>query len=87
MATTTKTIDIHDPQAELMELISLVRVGIEVILMDHATPLARLVPVNEPNQQRIAGLHAHLGPAWTSDDFDGPLPDDFWLGSDEATAG
>lgn len=27
---------------------------------------------------RVAGLHA--GMAWVSDDFDEPLPDEFWLG-------
>ncbi len=27
---------------------------------------------------RVAGLHA--GMAWMSDDFDEPLPDEFWLG-------
>jgi hypothetical protein len=32
--------------------------------------------------KRVLGLHAHLGPAWTSDDFDAPLPDDFWLGEE-----
>jgi hypothetical protein len=29
---------------------------------------------------RILGLHA--GMIWTSDDFDDPLPDEFWLGED-----
>ncbi len=29
---------------------------------------------------RIIGLHAHLGKAWMSDDFDDELPDEFWLG-------
>lgn len=29
-------------------------------------------------EERIAGLHA--GMAWVSEDFDEPLPDDFWLG-------
>ncbi len=28
---------------------------------------------------RIAGLHA--GAIWMSDDFDEPLPDEFWLGT------
>lgn len=87
MAATTKTIDIHDPQADLSELISLVKVGFEIILMDEAKPIARLVP--EPLADldaevaptpRIAGLHA--GVIWTSDDFDEPLPDEFWLGTE-----
>lgn len=29
---------------------------------------------------RILGLHAHLGAAWMSDDFNDELPDEFWLG-------
>lgn len=33
-----------------------------------------------PKKERILGLHAHLGPAWVSDDFDAPLPDSCWLG-------
>lgn len=31
---------------------------------------------------RILGLHAHLGVAWMSDDFNDPLPDEFWLGEE-----
>lgn len=29
--------------------------------------------------ERIAGLHEHLGHAWMSDDFNDELPDSFWL--------
>jgi Protein of unknown function (DUF2281) len=32
-------------------------------------------PLQKP---RVAGLHA--GQTWVSDDFDEPLPDEFWLG-------
>jgi hypothetical protein len=38
--------------------------------------------ISHPSTRRIAGLHEHLGHAWVSDDFDDPLPDSFWLGSD-----
>lgn len=31
--------------------------------------------------QRIAGLHE--GQIWMSDDFNEPLPDEFWLGDDD----
>ncbi len=30
--------------------------------------------------QRILGMHP--GAIWTSEDFDDPLPDEFWLGED-----
>ncbi len=43
------------------------------------------VPVKaqtEPQKKRILGLHAHLGEAWMSDDFDDELPDEFWFGEE-----
>lgn len=30
--------------------------------------------------ERVPGLHA--GTTWVSDDFDEPLPDEFWLGEE-----
>ena len=33
------------------------------------------------NFQRVAGLHD--GQIWISDDFNDPLPDQFWLGDDK----
>ncbi|MEL6526763.1 MAG: DUF2281 domain-containing protein [Chloroflexota bacterium] len=30
--------------------------------------------------ERVPGLHA--GTTWMSDDFDAPLPDEFWLGDE-----
>ena len=69
----TKTIDIHDAQSQLHELLSLVREGTEIILVEGDTPFARISPV-EPDR-RIPDLHPG---GWMSDDFADPLPDDFW---------
>lgn len=77
---TTKTIALEDVQASLDTLFALVREGTEVIIMDGGRPLARLTPVEAG--KRIMGLHEHLGAAWLSDDFDEPLPDEFWLGEE-----
>lgn len=75
----TKTIDIHDAQTQLSELLSLALQGTEIIFSKDNTPLARLVPVSKgSSQSRIAGLHQ--GAISMSVDFDAPLPDDFWLG-------
>ena len=71
------TINVHKMQASLTELISLVSAGTEVILTDGITPLARLVPFASSTTSRIAGLNA--GAIQASDDFDKPLPDDFWM--------
>ena len=78
----TKIIDVHEAQPQLAELLSLVVSGTDVVLTDGTTPVARLVALTAPNSPRIAGLHAGLGTEtdWMSDDFDEPLPDEFWTG-------
>ncbi len=87
--------EIREAQPRLKELVRKVHTGIEVLLTDGMTPLARLVPLTstevvvetppatpvvEPTESRIAGLHA--GAIWTSEDFDDPLPLEFWIGSE-----
>jgi antitoxin (DNA-binding transcriptional repressor) of toxin-antitoxin stability system len=75
----TKTVDVREVQISLQELLALVRGGTEIVFTEGNTPLARLVPFASPSTPRMAGLHA--GAIWTSDDFDEPLPDEFWTGS------
>ena len=77
---TTKTIEVHEAQTQLNELLSLALQGTEVILAKNNVPVVRLTPVNESSvKSRIAGLHQ--GAIWIGDDFDEPLPDSFWLGT------
>ena len=75
----TKTVDVHEAQTHLVELLSLVSAGTEIILTAGSTPLARIVPMAWAPTPRIAGLHP--GAIWTSEDFDEPLPEDFWTGT------
>jgi antitoxin (DNA-binding transcriptional repressor) of toxin-antitoxin stability system len=75
----TKTVDVHEAQTHLAELLSLVTTGVEVILMEGDTPLARIVPITMSSTTRVAGLHP--GAIWTSEDFDEPLSEDFWTGA------
>ncbi|MCO5196363.1 MAG: toxin-antitoxin (TA) system antitoxin [Anaerolineae bacterium] len=75
----TKTVDIQDAQTQLTELLDLALQGTEVIFARDNMPLARLTAVDAvPGKKRVAGLHE--GAIWTSEDFDDPLPDEFWLG-------
>ena len=62
------------------ELLSLALAGNEVILTEDNKPVARLIPVPSSNKIRVAGLNR--GAAWMSDDFDEPLPDEFWTGAE-----
>ena len=75
----TKTIDVLETQTSLKELVSLVCEGVEVIFTEGNNPIARMLPIMRPMTSRIAGLHA--GAIWTSDDFDEPLPEEFWTES------
>lgn len=73
---TTKTVEVHEAQQHLVELVAQVAAGTEIILTDGQTPRARLVPVDTVATGRVPGLHA--GSITISADFDAPLPDDFW---------
>ena len=71
----TRMIDVTKESPDLKGLLSLVADGTEVVLTEGFTPVARLIPVGK----RVAGLHA--GVIWASEDFDEPLPDEFWMGN------
>lgn len=73
------TIDVHEAQTRWQEMLGLVLAGNEVVVTQAQKPVMRLVPVEAEAKPRIAGLHAGMG--WVSDDFDAPLPDEFWTGA------
>lgn len=72
------TVDVQELSTRFAELFSLAATGSEVFITENQVPVVRLVPLT-PGQARIPGLHA--GTSSTSNDFDAPLPDDFWLGA------
>ncbi len=75
----TKTVDVHEAQIDLVELLSLVASGTEIILTEGSTPLARIVPMAGATTPRVAGLHPVA--ILASEDFDEPLPEEFWTGA------
>jgi antitoxin (DNA-binding transcriptional repressor) of toxin-antitoxin stability system len=76
---TTTTIDIGKTPAQLSDLLSLALTGTEVIIAEGDKTLARLVPFVQ-QKQRIGNLNPDS--IITSDDFDAPLPDEFWTGTE-----
>jgi len=76
----TQIVSVDEAQEKLQDLVAQALAGNEVIITDHGKPVARLVPVQafSPKRKRVAGLNR--GTIWTSEDFDQPLPDEFWLG-------
>ncbi|MBD2384526.1 toxin-antitoxin (TA) system antitoxin [Cylindrospermum sp. FACHB-282] len=77
------TIDVNQSQISVKELLSLVLEGKEIVLTEGSIPQACLVTMSKEqpplSTSRTPGLHS--GAIWTSDDFDQPLPDEFWTGS------
>ena len=52
------------------------------LLTEGDTPLATIVPIEKKDtltHPRTPGLFPGI---WTSDDFDEPLPDEFWFGEE-----
>lgn len=77
----TKTVDILETQPQLAELLEMAATGDEVIIVEGTKPLARLVHIAPAHKKRVAGLNS--GAISTSDDFDAPLPNEFWTGKTE----
>ena len=77
----TQTVSVDEAQTKLPDLLADALAGNEVIITEHGTPVARLVPVvAHSKKQRIAGLNR--GTISTSEDLNEPLTDQFWLGQE-----
>ena len=75
----TRTVSVDEAQHKLPDLLAEAVAGNEVIITEHDMPVARLVPVvTHGEKKRVAGLNR--GTISTSEDFDQPLSDEFWLG-------
>lgn len=79
-----KTVTIEEAQTHLPEIIALVEQGKEVIIAKGKEPLAKLIPLAQPQEDgtkvpRVFG--EYKGQIWVSNDFEAPLIDKFWLGS------
>lgn len=75
-----KSVNIHDAKTHLSALIAAVEAGEEVIISRANKPVAKLVAVESKPKKRQFGLHKG-NVLYISEDFDDPLPDEFWLGN------
>lgn len=72
-----KTFDITQLSDSLIDLLSELQIGTEVLLTRQGVPLAKVMPLStEQSVTPKVGLND--GAMVMSDDFDEPLPDDFW---------
>ena len=76
----TKTLDITTMQAIKDDVLSLLEQDTEIILTENGHPVARILPVRKLSRKQLTGLFP--GAMVMHDDFDEPLPDNFWLGDE-----
>ena len=67
-------VNIHQAKTHLSRLLARVAAGEEIVIAKAGKPIARLVPVELPGQDRVAG--GDEGQVWIADDFDVPLPEE-----------
>lgn len=75
----TKMLDIRQISISVIDLLSLVQSNTEIILTNGDVPLAKVIPIGQIQEKIVPKAGLNLGAMVMSDDFDDPLPDDFWL--------
>ena len=73
----TMTVTVQDIQKRLPELLPLISKGNTIVIEKDKKPLAQIVGIKKTSKKRVAGLNR--GKIRAGDDFDSPLPDEFWL--------
>jgi prevent-host-death family protein len=71
---TPKSYNVHEAKTHLSRLLDQVAAGDEVLIAKAGVPVARLVPVVLPADERPLGTEQ--GRVVIADDFDAPLPAD-----------
>jgi len=66
--------NIYEAKTQLSMLLRRVRAGEEIIIADAGTPIARLVPIEQPKVARVLG--SDRGKIWVAPDAFDPLTDD-----------
>ncbi|MFB2919663.1 MULTISPECIES: toxin-antitoxin (TA) system antitoxin [Aerosakkonema] len=75
----TKRLDIQQISISIIDLLALVQDHTEILLTDGDMPLAKVIPIDRIQEKIAPKAGLNLGAMVMSDDFDEPLPDEFWL--------
>jgi len=68
------SVNVHEAKTHLSRYLERVAAGEEIIISKAGKPMAKLVPLTEPQTDRVAGLDKGLIQE-VPDDFDAPLPE------------
>lgn len=86
-----RQISIQKRDVKWDELLALAEEGTEVLVLEGTHPLVKVIPADNANsispESRVAQSRKRLTNAFPGaivmhDDFDDPLPDEFWFGKD-----
>lgn len=75
----TKKLDIQQISISIIDLLALLKDDTEIVLTDGDMPLAKVTPIDRIQENIAPKAGLNLGAMVMSDDFDEPLPDEFWL--------
>lgn len=75
---TVKNVTLEEANGHLPELLHQIKPGDEIVITEKDQPTAKLIPIAKTQGKRVFGQYR--GKLKMSDDFDAPLPDDFWFG-------
>jgi antitoxin (DNA-binding transcriptional repressor) of toxin-antitoxin stability system len=70
-----ETINIHQAETNLLQLLSRVELGEEIIIANQGIPIAKLVPFH-PSSNRRASLGQDRGKFIVPEDFNNPMPEE-----------
>ena len=67
-------VNIHEAKTNLSQLLSRAALGEDIVIAKAGKPIVRLVPIEEPSQERVLGQDEGL--FVVPEDFNDPLPED-----------
>jgi len=73
-------VNVHEAKTQLSRLLARVAAGEEVVIAKAGTPVARLVPVEQPKKKRELGFLKGwwVAPDWDSDEVNKEIEDMFY---------
>lgn len=71
-----KQFNIYEAKTQLSKLVDLANRGESFVIAKAGTPLAKLVPLDQPEPKKKIKFGTMKGKVWIADDFDAPLPEE-----------
>jgi prevent-host-death family protein len=72
--TSPETVNVHQAKTHLSRLLARVERGEEIVIAKSGRPVARLLPLEPGDSERVLG--GARGHVWIAEDFDAPLSEE-----------